>query len=31
MKDLTYLDQYRQTLYGVRGDAYNGAFKIPIK
>lgn len=30
MKDLTYLDQYRQTLYGERGDAYNGAFKIPM-
>lgn len=28
MKDLSYLEQFREELYGMRGDEHNGAFRV---
>lgn len=30
MKNLNYLNQYRQQYFGARGDEHNGCFLIPI-
>lgn len=28
MKDLSYLEQFREELYGMRGDEHNGVFRV---